>query len=48
MERRVLFDTQFTEINSTEKTEAQGKISANEMESDNRPVMFLFALLSTG
>lgn len=37
MERKVLFDTQFTEISSTEKTEAQGKICANELESDNTP-----------
>lgn len=42
MEREVLFDTQFTEIHTTETTEAQGKISANELKSDSTPDAFIW------
>lgn len=42
METEVLFDTKFTEIHSTETTEAQGKISANELESYNTPDAFVW------
>lgn len=42
MEREVLFDTQSTGIHSTETTEAQGNMSANELESDNTPDAFVW------
>lgn len=42
VQREVLFDTKFTEIHSTETAEAQGKISANELESDNTPDAFVW------